>query len=166
MLVFFWLWHPLTVHGVEIAPERSVLFPYLQLRPALRFGIWPDVARSVRGLGFFSEAERRLLHSYLGVRHACEEVVGIGVDPPPQQAYPRHQQDPNDSITDEESLALRTRATHLTTSTAAAFRSGGVIGCMAGSPSMADALNRTTAARRCSSTSTRYALRRTRPRWC
>jgi len=90
------------VHGVEIAPERSVVFPYLQLQPALRFGIWPDVARSVRGLGFFSEAERRLLHSYLGVRHACEEVVGIGVDPPPQQAYPRHQQDPNDSITDDE----------------------------------------------------------------
>jgi len=102
VLVFFGLWHPLTVHGVEIAPERSVLFPYLQLQPALRFGIWPDVARSVRGLGFFSEAERRLLHSYLGVRHACEEVVGIGVDPPPQQAYPRHQQDPNDSITDDE----------------------------------------------------------------
>jgi glycosyltransferase involved in cell wall biosynthesis len=102
VLVFFGLWHPLTVHGVEIAPERSVLFPYLQLQPALRFGIWPDVARSVRGLGFFSEAERRLLHSYLGVRHAGEEVVGIGVDPPPQQAYPRHQQDPNDSITDDE----------------------------------------------------------------
>ena len=102
VLVFFGLWHPLTVHGVEIAPERSVLFPYLQLQPALRFDLWPDVVRSVRGLGFFSEAERRLLHSYLGVRHACEEVVGIGVDPPPQQAYPRHQQDPNDSITDEE----------------------------------------------------------------
>ena len=102
VLAFFGLWHPLTVHGVEIAPERSVLFPYLQLQPALRFGIWPDVARSVRGLGFFSEAERRLLHSYLGVRHACEEVVGIGVDPPPQQAYPRHQQDPNDSITDDD----------------------------------------------------------------
>jgi glycosyltransferase involved in cell wall biosynthesis len=102
VLVFFGLWHPLTVHGVEIAPERSVLFPYLQLQPALRFGIWPDVARSVRGLGLFSESERLLLHSYLGVRHACEEVVGIGVDPPPQQAYPRHQQDPNDSITDDE----------------------------------------------------------------
>jgi glycosyltransferase involved in cell wall biosynthesis len=101
-LVFFGLWHPLTVHGVEIAPERSLLFPYLQLRPSLRFGIWPDVVRSVRGLGFFSEAERRLLHSYVGVRHQSEEVVGIGVDPPPQQSYPRHQQDPNDSITDED----------------------------------------------------------------
>ena len=102
VLVFFGLSHPLTVHGLEIAPERSVLFPYLQLQPAMRFGLWPDVVRSVRGLGFFSESERRLLHSYLGVRHACEEVVGIGVDPPPQQSYPRHQQDPNDTITDDD----------------------------------------------------------------
>jgi len=106
VLVFFGLWHPLTVHGIETAPERTVLFPYLQLQPALRFGIWPDLARSVRGLGFFSEAERRLLHSYLGVRHPCEEVVGIGVDPPPQQAYPRHQQDPNDAIADDEDQAV------------------------------------------------------------
>jgi glycosyltransferase involved in cell wall biosynthesis len=102
VIAFFGLWHPLTVHGVEIAPERSVLFPYLQLQSAMRFGMWPELLRSVRGVGFFSEAERRLLHSYLGVRHPCEEVVGIGVDPPPQQAYPRHQQDPNDSITDNE----------------------------------------------------------------
>jgi glycosyltransferase involved in cell wall biosynthesis len=101
VIVFFGLWHPLTVHGVEVAPDRSVLFPYLQQQPALRFGLWPDVLRSVRGLGFFSESERRLLHSYVGLRHQSEEVVGIGVDPPPQQSYPRHQQDPNDVIAED-----------------------------------------------------------------
>lgn len=104
VLVFFGLWHPLTVHGLEIAPERSVLFPYLQLQPALRFALWSDVMRPVRGLGFFSESERRVLHAYLGVRHPCEEVVGIGVDPPPQQSYPRHQQDPNDEIMDDDDV--------------------------------------------------------------
>jgi glycosyltransferase involved in cell wall biosynthesis len=102
VLAFFGLSHPLTVHGLEAAPERSVVFPYLQLQPSLRFSLWPDLLRSTRGVGFFSEAERRLLHSYLGVRHACEEVVGIGVDPPAQQAYPRHQQDPNDAIGDDD----------------------------------------------------------------
>ena len=102
VLVFFGLWHPLTVHGLEIAPERSVLFPYLQLHPALRFGLWADVVRSARGLGFFSESERRLVHSYIGARPPHEEIVGIGVDPPPQQTYPRHQQDPADTITDED----------------------------------------------------------------
>src|SRR5205085_11807724 len=38
-LVFFSLWHPTTVQGLQIAPERSVLFPFLQLHPALRFGL-------------------------------------------------------------------------------------------------------------------------------
>jgi glycosyltransferase involved in cell wall biosynthesis len=58
--------------------------------------------RTVRGLGFFSESERRVLHSYVGLRHQCEEVVGIGIDPPSQQSYPRHQQDPNDTISEED----------------------------------------------------------------
>lgn len=102
VLVFFGLWHPPTVHGLEIAPERSVLFPYLQLQPALRFELWPDLLGSARALGFFSEAERRLVHAYAGVRHHAEEVVGIGVDPPPQQSYPRHQRDPADAIADED----------------------------------------------------------------
>ena len=102
VIVFFGLWHPLTVHGLETAPERTVLFPYLQLQPALRFGLWADLMRSARALGFFSEFERRLLHEYVGLRHPCEEVVGIGVDPPPQQSYPRHQQDPNDTIADDD----------------------------------------------------------------
>ena len=102
VLVFFGLWHPLTVHGIEIAPERSVLFPHLQLHPALRFGLWADIVRSARALGYFSESERRLVHSFVGVRPHNEEIVGIGVDPPPQQTYPRHQQDPNDTIADED----------------------------------------------------------------
>jgi len=102
VLVFFGLWHPLTVHGLEIAPERSVLFPYLQLQPALRFELWADVLTSPRALGFFSDSERRLVHSYVGIRPQHEETVGIGIDPPPQQSYPRHQQDPADVIADED----------------------------------------------------------------
>jgi glycosyltransferase involved in cell wall biosynthesis len=102
VLVFFGLWHPLTVHGLEIAPERSILFPYLHLHAALRFGLWADVVRSARALGYFADSERRLVHAYIGVRPHAEEIVGIGIDPPPQQAYPRHQQDPADVIADED----------------------------------------------------------------
>jgi glycosyltransferase involved in cell wall biosynthesis len=102
VLVFFGLWHPLTVHGLQIVPERSVLFPYLQLQPALRFGLWADVLSWPRALGFFSDYERRLVHAYVGVRPQHEELVGIGIDPPPEQSYPRHQQDPADVIADED----------------------------------------------------------------
>jgi glycosyltransferase involved in cell wall biosynthesis len=101
-LVFFGLCHPLTVSGLEIAPERSVLFPHLQLRPELRFDLWADVLTTCRGVGYFSSSERRLVHSYIGVAPQSEEIVGIGVDPPPQQTYPRHQQDPADVITAED----------------------------------------------------------------
>jgi len=106
VLVFFGLWHPLTVEGLEIAPERSVLFPYLHLRPELRFDLWAEVLSSPRAIGYFSTAERRLVQSYVGVVPQYDEVVGIGVDPPPPQVYPRHQQDPADVITpDEDSVA-------------------------------------------------------------
>ena len=101
VLVFFGLWHPLTVHGMEIAAERSVLFPYLSVRSELRFGLWRDVLQAPRGLGFFSDAERRLVRSYVGVAAVHDEVVGIGIDPPPMHSYPRHQQDPADVIVDE-----------------------------------------------------------------
>jgi len=103
-LVFFSLCHPTTVQGLQIAPERSVLFPHLQLHPALRFGLWEEVLSAPRALGFFSPAERRLARWYLRVIPQFEETVGIGVDAPPQQSYPRHQQDPADTLVadDEE----------------------------------------------------------------
>jgi glycosyltransferase involved in cell wall biosynthesis len=105
VLVFFGISHPLTVHGMDIASERSVLFPYLQLQPALRFGLWAEMLRTCRAVGLFSESERRLMHSYAGARPQHDEIVGIGIDPPPQQAYPRHQQDPADAIVDDDELS-------------------------------------------------------------
>lgn len=105
VLVFFSLWHPSTVHGLQVAPERSVLFPYLQLRPALRFGLWPEVISWARAIGFVAACERRLLHSYVRASPQHEEHVGIGIDPLPQQAYPRHQQDPADTVTADDEAA-------------------------------------------------------------
>lgn len=101
-LVFFSLWHPTTVHGLQVAPERSVLFPHLQLNPALRFGLWEDVLSMPKALGFFSATERRLARAYIRVTPQFEETVGIGVDSPPQQSYPRHQQDPADTLVEDE----------------------------------------------------------------
>ena len=109
-LVFFSLWHQTTVQGLQVAPERSLLFPYLQLRPVLRFGLWADVLTAPRGVGYFSASERRLLRSYVRVTPQHEEIVGIGIDPLPQQSYPRHQQDPADEITDEDGAPVEEEA--------------------------------------------------------
>jgi glycosyltransferase involved in cell wall biosynthesis len=99
-LVFVSLWHHTTVHGLRVAPERSVLFPCLRLAPVLRFGLWADVLSWPRAVGFFSHAERRLVRSYVGIRPTRDEVVGVGVATPREQSYPRHQQDPADAVAD------------------------------------------------------------------
>jgi len=105
VLVFFGLMHPLSIQGIEIAPERSVIFPYLRLQPELRFGLWRDMLESAHGIGFFSDAERRLMRGYVGLAPRHDEVVGIGIDPPPMQSYPRHQQDPADVIVDDDEVS-------------------------------------------------------------
>jgi glycosyltransferase involved in cell wall biosynthesis len=102
VIVFFSLWHPTTVYGLPAAPERSVVFPYLELRPALRFGLWADILSSARALGFVSAWERRLMRLHQRVTGQHEELVGIGIDPAPLQTYPRHQQDPREGLETDE----------------------------------------------------------------
>lgn len=101
-VVFFSLYHPTTVFGVPAARERAVLFPYLRIDPPLRFALWSDVLRSVRAVGYLSAAERTLARRFLGVAPASEEIVGVGVDMPGEQTYPRHQQDPADDVDDQD----------------------------------------------------------------
>jgi glycosyltransferase involved in cell wall biosynthesis len=110
-LIFFSLLHYTTVQGLAAAPDRSVLFPHLQLHPALRFGLWSDLARSARALGYISAAEQSIARPFLGVAQEAEEVVGIGVHSTPQQTYPRHQQDPGDNPQSEDEIATETEAT-------------------------------------------------------
>jgi glycosyltransferase involved in cell wall biosynthesis len=105
-LVFCSLEHATTVDGVRVVPGRSVVLPCLQVRPTLRFGLWADVLSSVAAVALVSDAERPILSAYVGVRPRVAELVGIGIDPPPQLAYPRHQQDPADAVLPEDQEAL------------------------------------------------------------
>ena len=105
VLVFFSLCSPVTVAAATLAPERTIVFPYLQLQPALRFDVGAEILSSVRGVGLISGTERQLLRSYMRVTPQHDEVVGIGIDPSPEQSYPRHQQDPADVVVDDEATA-------------------------------------------------------------
>jgi glycosyltransferase involved in cell wall biosynthesis len=104
-LVFFSLLHATTLHGFAVAPERSILFPYLQLHPALRFGLWSELLAPARAIGYVSGSEGKIARAYLKYGAATEEVVGIGVDTPQQQSYPRHQQDPADNPVSDDDTA-------------------------------------------------------------
>lgn len=101
-IVFFSLVNPLTVQGLQIAPDRSIVFPHLRVGPELRFGLLADALASAAAVGYVSAAERRVLRSYVRVSARHEEVVGIGIDPSPEQSYPRHQQDPADTLTQDD----------------------------------------------------------------
>jgi glycosyltransferase involved in cell wall biosynthesis len=104
-LVFFSLLNPAAAEGFRLAPERTVVFPCLRPSPTLRFAVWRDLLESVRGVGFFSEAEQHLAHRYIGADPVSEEVVGIGVDAGAPLTYPRHQQDPVDDLRDDDDPA-------------------------------------------------------------
>jgi glycosyltransferase involved in cell wall biosynthesis len=104
VLVFFSLCSPVTVTAATLAPERTIVFPYLQLQPALRFDVGAEILSAVRGVGLISGTERQLLRSYMRVTPQHEEVVGIGIDPSPEQSYPRHQQDPADVVVDDDGM--------------------------------------------------------------
>jgi glycosyltransferase involved in cell wall biosynthesis len=101
-VVFFSLYHATTVQGIAAAPERAVLFPHLQIEAVLRFGLWNEVMGTVRAIGYASAAERRLARGFVRVFPSADEVVGVGVDTPAQQTYPRHQQDPADNVQEDE----------------------------------------------------------------
>ncbi|HET9191474.1 MAG TPA: glycosyltransferase [Vicinamibacterales bacterium] len=105
VLVFFSLCSPVTVAAATLAPERTIVFPYLQLQPALRFDVGAEILSAVRGVGLISGTERHLLRSYMRVTPQHDEVVGIGIDPSPEQSYPRHQQDPADVVVDDDAMS-------------------------------------------------------------
>jgi glycosyltransferase involved in cell wall biosynthesis len=111
-VMFFSLYHATTVHGIAAAPERSVIFPYLRIDPALRFSIWSEVLGSARAVGYLSEAERRVTRGFLRLFPSIEEVVGVGVDMPAQDTYPRHQQDPADTLSEDDEGAAPPDTAH------------------------------------------------------
>jgi glycosyltransferase involved in cell wall biosynthesis len=104
-VVFFSMSAATTVFGLPMASARSVLFPYLELSPTLRLGLWSEVLASARAIGLVSAAERSLMRHYVRAGVTNEEVVGIGVERSPGHAYPRHQQDPADDLVSDDSPA-------------------------------------------------------------
>ncbi len=95
-LVFFSWKHATTLQGIRVAPERSILVPWLELEPALRLGLASDTLATPAGMAFLSAAERRLARLYARRPPAHDEVIGLGVAPPALQTYPRIQLEPEE----------------------------------------------------------------------
>ena len=91
-LAFFSYWAGTTIHGLAVAPERSVLLPCARIEPALRFVVCQEALAASVALGYCSPTERRLVRAHVRRHPRAEEIVGVGVDAVPEARYPRLQQ--------------------------------------------------------------------------
>ena len=89
VLVFFTYLYAPTVLGLDIAPQRSILVSTAHDEPAIRLGIFKEVFAKPAALAYLTESERRFVHDQFPDRPMLEEVIGVGVDLPQHQPYPR-----------------------------------------------------------------------------
>lgn len=89
VLIFFTYLYAPTVLGLEVAAQRSILVSTAHDEPAIRLEIFKDVFRSPAALCYLTESEREFVQAFFADRPLLEEVVGVGVDLPQQQPYPR-----------------------------------------------------------------------------
>ncbi|HJZ70360.1 MAG TPA: glycosyltransferase family 4 protein [Vicinamibacterales bacterium] len=96
VLIFFTYLYATTVLGLEVAPHRSILVSTAHDEPAIRLEIFKDVFRKPAALCYLTESEREFVQARFVERPLLEEVVGVGVDLPQQQPYPRMPERPPD----------------------------------------------------------------------
>jgi glycosyltransferase involved in cell wall biosynthesis len=82
VLFFTYLYYP-AVEGIRAAGARSVFIPTAHDEPPLRFAMFKSVFEGVRSYAFCSAPEARLVASRFDISQCSQDVVGIGVDPPP-----------------------------------------------------------------------------------
>ena len=96
VVVFFTYLYATTVLGMEVCPGKSLVVPTAHDEPAIHLGLFTDVFSKAAGLLYLTESERRFVARTFPQRPLLEEVVGVGIDLPLQQAYPRMPQEPED----------------------------------------------------------------------
>lgn len=96
VLIFFTYLYATTVQGLEVAPSRSILVSTAHDEPAIKLEIFKDVFSKPAALCYLTEAERRFVHEQFPDRPLLEETIGVGVDLPQQQPYPRMPEPPSE----------------------------------------------------------------------
>ena len=95
VFVFFGYRYATTVLGLEVCSKRSILVPSSSAgtggddEPAMRLDIYRDVFSRPAAILYNTESERRFVQGDFAERPSMEEVVGVGVDIPQHNPYPR-----------------------------------------------------------------------------
>jgi glycosyltransferase involved in cell wall biosynthesis len=85
VLIFFTYLYAPTVLGIRVDPSKSILVPTAHDEPAIRLGIFQEVFGAPAALAYNTEAERRFVRATFALRAIDEEVIGVGVDLPPEE---------------------------------------------------------------------------------
>ena len=88
-LIFFTYLYAPTVIGLQINPARSILIPTAHDEPPIHLGIYEDVFRLPKAIGYLTEPERKFVTQTFERAAVIEETVGCGVEIPQHHAYPR-----------------------------------------------------------------------------
>jgi glycosyltransferase involved in cell wall biosynthesis len=89
VLIFFTYLYAPTVLGLEVNPGKSLLVSTAHDEPAIRLEIYRDVFTRPGAICYLTDSERRFVQDTFPDRPLLEEVVGVGVDIPQRQPYPR-----------------------------------------------------------------------------
>ena len=117
VIIFFTYLYAPTVLGLEVAPQRSVLVSTAHDEPAIRLDLFKDVFGRPAALCYLTESERRFVQQCFVERPFIEDVVGVGVEIPQSQPYPRMppvaEEDSGSEAATEEDAPAREFPSHL-----------------------------------------------------
>jgi len=89
VLIFFTYLYATTVQGLEVNPGRSIVVPTAHDEPAIYLDIFKDVFTRPAALCYLTNSERAFVQQQFPDRPLLEELIGVGIDIPPQQPHPR-----------------------------------------------------------------------------
>src|SRR5262245_38277431 len=101
VMVFFTYLYATAVLGTEVSPGRSILVPTAHDEPAIKLEIFKDLFSRVAALCYLTEGEKQFVQRQFPDRPLLEELIGVGVDIPQQQPYPRMPTPPEDDLSIE-----------------------------------------------------------------
>ena len=91
VLIFFTYLYAPTVLGLEVNPGKSVLVATAHDEPAIKLDIFKQVFATPAAICYLTDSERQFVQRQFAERPLLEEVVGVGVEIPQRQPYPRVQ---------------------------------------------------------------------------
>jgi glycosyltransferase involved in cell wall biosynthesis len=89
VLIFFTYLYAPTVMGIEVNPGKSILVSTAHDEPPIRLEIFKEVFSRPAAICYLTDSERDFVQQQFPERPLLEDVVGVGIDTPRHQRYPR-----------------------------------------------------------------------------